>query len=177
MKHEIFKKGSPIDQKRIEFIETVVTRLARRANTSKKFLITPYPISNAVFGEDVQGTILRYMFPCGGTITKGLIRLGKKPSSGIGVEVKISDDSHTELKGFVVTSKNLLVEPDMEVHSGDRLEVAIKPSGAEKVTEVWISFLWVPNVKDVAAKSFLMDEIEKDMIEEFGPALIEEGTE
>ena len=177
MKHPIFKSNTPIDQERISRIELVVTRLARRARKKAVALVTPYPISNAVFGEDIKGTILRYMFPCEGTITKGLIDLGKKPKTGVSINVRISNDVHEDTKSYVITRRFLLTEPRLAVDSGDRLEVSINPLTEEdKVTEAWVSFLWLPSVKDVEAKSFLIDELEEGLLE-FQNNLLEEGTE
>ena len=73
MKQPLFIKNTPIDEKRIDFIEQIVSRLTRRAKTTATAIVTPYPISNAVFGDDVRGAILRYMFPCEGVITKNCI--------------------------------------------------------------------------------------------------------
>ena len=36
----------------------------------------------------------------------------------------------------------------------------------EKIEEVWVSLLWTPTVKDIEVKSFLFDEIERDLLEE-----------
>ena len=177
MKHPIFKSNTPINQERISFIELVVTRLARRARKKAIALITPYPISNAVFGKDVRGVILRYMFPCEGTITKGLIVLGRKPDTGVSIGVKISNDIHVDSKGYIITRKSLLVEPGISVDSGDRLEISINPvTEKDIVTEAWTSFLWIPSVRDIEAKSFLIDELEEGLLE-FQNNLLEEGTE
>jgi len=170
MKQPIFVKNKPINEERISFIELIVTRLCRRARKKAVALITPYPISNAVFGEDIKGTILRYMFPCEGIITKGLIVLGRKPDTGVSIGVKISNDIHVNSKGYIITRKNLLVKPELKVDSGDRLEVSINPvTEKDTVTEVWTSFLWLPTIKDIEAKSFLIDELEKgipDLLED-----------
>ena len=151
-----------MDNKRVEDLEMITKRLMRRVSKRVVVLITPYPISNAVFGEKVEGPILRYMFPCEGIITKGIVRLGVKPKSPIILNIKMFNDSKSASKGFAVDKRSLSIEPDLPVVAGDCLEISLDP-GVETVTEIWISFLWKPTVKDVEAKSYLMEEIEDDL--------------
>ncbi len=150
---------------RLANIELITKRLMRRAKKASVALITPYPISNAVFGEKVEGPILRYMFPCDGVVTKGYVRLGKKPKQSIELEVKMFNDSSSNMKGFVLSRKFLSIEPNLPVKAGDCLEITLIPS-EEIVTEIWISFLWKPTVKDLEAKSYLIEELEKSVEEE-----------
>lgn len=151
-----------MDNKRVEHLERVTQRLMRRAGKRTVALITPYPISNAVFGEKVSGPILRYMFPCDGIVTKGIVRLGIKPKSSVMLDIKMFNELKSVSKGFAIEKRFLSIEPNLPVVAGDCLEISLEP-GEETVTEIWISFLWKPTVKDVEAKSFLMEEIEDDL--------------
>ena len=167
MKQPIFTEDTPIDEKRIAFIERVVTRLARRARTTAKAMITPYPISNAVFGEDVGGPVLRYMFPCTGTLTKGLIEIGKKFKEVALVIIDVRNVAHSTSREYIMDRDRFIAEPQIEVDAGDQLTITVLPNNKEdKIEEVWISFLWVPSVKEVKIKSFLIDELENDLLEE-----------
>ena len=153
-----------MDSKRIEQLEMVTQRLMRRSGKKTTALITPYPISNAVFGDKVEGPILRYMFPCDGVITKGMICLGAKPKHGVSLVIKIFNESSSGSKGFMVDKKRISVSPSLPVVAGDCLEITLIPSSVDDIiTEVWISFLWKPEVKDVEAKSYLIEEIENDL--------------
>jgi|GEM_PF-1566838 hypothetical protein len=163
-----------MDDKRIERFEIITKRLMRRAVKRTAALITPYPISNAVFGEKVEGPILRYMFPCDGTVTKGFVRLGKRPKTSVGLGVKMFNETGSTSKGFVLEKKFLSIQPNLPVTAGDCLEISILPGVDEPVTEVWISFLWRPTVKDVEIKSYLIEELENDSYEKAlteGPSL------
>lgn len=151
-----------MDNKRIEQLEMITQRLMRRASKRTVALITPYPISNAVFGEKVEGPILRYMFACDGIVTKGFVRLGAKPKKNVNLEVKMFNDANSVMKGFALERKSLSIEPNIPVKAGDCLEISLIP-GEEIVTEVWISFLWKPEVKDVEVKSYLIEELENDL--------------
>jgi len=151
-----------MDNKRIERLETITERLMRRAGKRATALITPYPISNAVFGEKVEGPILRYMFPCDGIVTKGFVRLGKKPKTNIVLGVKMFNETGSSSKGFSLEKKFLGIQPNLPVIAGDCLEVSVI-SPDEPVTEIWIAFLWKPSIKDVEAKSFLIEELEDDL--------------
>ena len=154
-----------MDNARIEKLELITTRLMRRASKRTVAMITPYPISNAVFGDDIKGPILQYMFPCDGTVTKGFIRLGRKPKNEVFIEVKLFNDITSTTKGFAVDKKSLLVEPGLKVKAGDCLKVSLI-SVDEPVTEVWISLLWKPTIADIEVKSFLIEELESGLLEE-----------
>jgi hypothetical protein len=162
---ELFDKSKSVED-RLKQIELVVTRVARRSNTKKAAMITPYPISNATFGEDIRGPILRYMFPCDGVIQKGMLKLGKKPKEPISIGLNISSEEYSHSRGYVVEKRQMVVKPDMNIRSGDCLTIHLLPNEEEKVTEVWVSFLWIPSVSDVTTKGFLVEELERDMLEE-----------
>ena len=150
----------------------------RRSRKTAKAIVTPYPISNAVIGSDLigkslEGVILRYMFPCEGKITKGYIRLDKKPRDGVNIGVRIFNDESSESKGFTVEKKTLAINTDLDVKPGDCLEVTLTAIGESMVSEVWVSMLWVPISGDV--QSFLIEELEKQ-IEEFVVEELDEGV-
>lgn len=132
----------------------------RRSQKTSVALITPYPISNAVFGEKLEGSILRYMFPCDGIISKGMFRLGVKPKKEVYVTAKLFNDAETHAKGFTLTKKFLSADLGIDVKAGDCLDVSIS-SPEEPLSEVWVAFLWKPTMKDVEAKSFLIDALEE----------------
>ncbi len=163
MKQPIFKKNTPIDEARISYIEKIVSRLVRRSVKKITSLITPYPISNAVFGDDIKGPILYYMFPCKGSITKALICLGNKPKNEVIIDVSIKNQIYTDSKSYGMTGKSLSFELNKEIYSGDRLKISITPSEKDQITEVWVSFLWVPFVKEVEAKSYLISDLEESI--------------
>lgn len=155
-----------MDNKRVEDLEIITRRLMRRASKRTVALITPYPISNAVFGDKVEGVILRYMFPCDGIVTKGLIRLGRKPKKDVLIEVKIFDDATLSAKGFVLNKKFLSIDLNLKVTAGDCLEISLLSSKeGEAITEIWISFLWKPTIADVEVKSFLIEDLENDLLQ------------
>uniref|UniRef100_A0A6H1ZK80 Uncharacterized protein n=1 Tax=viral metagenome TaxID=1070528 RepID=A0A6H1ZK80_9ZZZZ len=163
----LFNKTSN-DKDRIAKLELVVTRLARRSRKTALAVITPYPISNAIsseglIGKSLEGVILRYMFSWPGKITKGHIRLDKKPKEGVEIYVRIFNDVISESKGFTVDKKTLSVDTNLEVKSGDCLEVTLTPIGESEVKEIWVSMLWVPNSGDV--QNFLIEDLEKQIKE------------
>lgn len=169
MKQTIFIKNIPIDEKRISFIENIVVRLTRRAKKHAITLIPPCPISGAFFGEGVKDSIFHYMFPCDGMITKGAIDFGKKPKQEILINFKLMGSETGIAKTFATIKKRLIIKPDIEVKEGDKLSISIdyeakKPE--DNIDELWISFLFVPAVKDAKAKRFLIDDLENDLSEE-----------
>jgi len=159
----LFKSGAPIDEKRISHIERILSRLIRRSKKTAEAMLTPYPISNCITGEDVHGTVLKYMFSAKGTIGKGLIRFDKKLKSGVIVTVTLENDLGGQAKTFIANRNQILIEPNLEVYSGDRLTVIVEPSDSSegKLNEVWIAFLWAPHVGEATVKSFLIDKLDE----------------
>ena len=155
---------------KLEKLEKIVARLSRRQVKKTQAIITPYPISNCVVGEEVKGDILKYMFTCGGTITKGGIFLSAKPKNGAAVVISIENDLGNVSKSFNITRRNLLIEPNIKVSTWDRLTVSFYTINPEedKMAEVWISFLWTPEIKDASIKNFLIDSLKEEDVREEG---------
>ena len=150
-------------EERIKKLELITERLMRRAGKRHTALITPYPISNAVFGESVEGSILRYMFPCGGTITKGMVRINPE-AKGATLAIGIKTGLVSKIQTVILDKWINTIIMNIPVIAGDCIDIQIQR--AEKpLTEVWISFLWTPIVKDIEAKSFLIEELENDLQE------------
>jgi hypothetical protein len=139
------------------------TRLRQREEMKKVVaVITPFPISSAVFSGDVRGSILRYMFPCDGTILKGMIRLGKKLTDPAMLKISITDVG-SKSQTISISSKVSVIEQAIEILTGECLDISIEP-GSEKITEVWVSFLWLPSTKEVETKSYLRKELEAEIL-------------
>ena len=103
------------------------------------------------------------MFPCKGSITKALICLGNKPKNEVIIDVSIKNQIYTDSKSYGMTGKSLSCELNKEIYSGDRLKISITPSEKDQITEVWVSFLWVPFVKEIEAKSYLISDLEESI--------------
>ena len=158
------------EEARIKKLEKMIQRLSRRQVKKMQAIITPYPISNCVTGEEVTGDILKYIFTCPGIITKGGIFLNEKPKEGAAIVISVENDLGNSAKSFNITRRNLVVEPDIKISTWDRLTVSFHTINPEvdKMTEVWIGFLWIPTIKDVQVKNFLIDELEAEDVSEEG---------
>jgi len=151
-----------MDEKRIDHLETMVNRLARRARKKKSAMFTPYPISACLVGE-IEGEVLRYLFCAKGTITRCMIVLNKKPKSGIKLDINVSGEILGGSVSFNADKRLSVFSPNFDVLAGDKLIVTAKKDDPEEhVTELWVGFLWIPTVKDVHVKNFLIDELEND---------------
>jgi len=149
---------------RIKKLEVSVDRLRRRAVKVSTGFITPYPISMAKSGSNIQGEILTYMFPCAGVISKGAIKFGEKPKGNIEIGIEITDviGSGTAIKMSADKQLNV-VDINLKVKEFDCLKVYLysDPNTDHPVTRVWATFLWKPTMSDIEAKSFLIDELDK----------------
>lgn len=147
---------------KIDKLEKMVQRLARRAHKQTSALITPVPISNCVMGEEVKGDVLKYMFPCPGVISKGGIFLNAKPKQGATVILTVENELGGSSKSYQITRRNLLFEPNIETDTWDRLTAAffvVNPE-EDRMTEVWIALIWTPTIKDVTIKNYLIDQLD-----------------
>jgi hypothetical protein len=115
-----------------------------------------------MFGDKVEGAIIRYMFPCNGTITRAMIRLGNKPKNSIRLKIRLFNETNSISKGFVLEKKLYNIDPEIAVVAGDCLEVFLEAED-EIVTEIWVSLLWTPLMKDTEIKTFLIEDIENDL--------------
>jgi len=151
------------NEKKIKKLTTIVERLTRRSNKIAKAIIPPIPISNCISGEEVKGDILKYMFCCPGKVKKGGIYLNAKPESGVVIKISIDSDIGSGSVSYIITRKNLIFEPDLDVDTWNRLTVSIQANDSEKdkITEVWIGLLWIPTIKDSEVKNFLIEELDK----------------
>lgn len=155
-------------ENRIRNLEKRVTNLLKRTRArSMTSVVTPYPISNAIFGEDVSGVFLRYMFSANGELSNGYIRLGTKPKEGVVVSVRVFNEESSASKEFVLTKKVTPITIHLPVVDGGRLEVSVtKFEGEAPITEIWAALQWIINVTDAYTKSFLIKDLENAVIEE-----------
>lgn len=170
----LFDKKEENQLKRIDRIETIIGRLMRRSNKTAKAMITPYPISSCFTGE-IGGPMLKYMFSARGIISKGQIHFNVKPKESVKVLITLENDLGSNERSYKISTKSMMVEPNMEVYSGDRLIISAELTDPEKecdkagqilLNEVWCSFLWIPNVKEVDVKRFLIEDLENGISEE-----------
>ena len=140
--------------------EKIIERLKRRVQKVAKAMVSPFPISSAVKGDDVSGDILRYLFCADGKITKGRVFFPAKPKEAFQLEVKIENEEGGNSVFYSVSKRTAAVEPNIEVKAGDRLTISVISLSDDLVTECWVSFLWLPTVADADAKTFLMQELE-----------------
>ena len=149
-----------VDNERLEHIEKTIMQLVRRSKKHVKAVITPFPISSATFSEDVKGDVLCYMFPCEGTVTKGIVSIDNaKANYTLTIAVQTSEGN--EIKSFNISKKHLEVTPNIKVPAGSKLTISISNLSEEVIKELWISFLWIPTISNTEVKSYLYDEIEE----------------
>lgn len=156
------------NDEKIKKLSKLVERLGRRSVKTAKAIITPYPISNCVISEEVKGEVLKYMFCCSGTVTRGKIWLNAKPKKGAAIVITIENDIGSRAASYNILRRDLLMEPNIKVQSGDRLTVSFHTIDPEedKISECWIGFMWVPDVNETEVKQYLLDEIESIVPEE-----------
>jgi len=148
------------NEERLAKLEKVVKRLTLRQNKVATGLITPYPISATIEG-DVEGKVLAYPIPCKGVIKKGFVKFDSKPKCLVDVRVEVESPEQLQSKTLVTERKANVKDLSIETEPGSEVVVTLSYRGDWKASKVSISLLWIPNVRDVEAKSFLIDELEE----------------
>jgi hypothetical protein len=148
-------------EQRVAKLEKIVSRLMRREQKVAKAIIPPIPIGMAKSGDNVQGEIFSYMFPCNGTIAKAGIRLMEKPKGSVVVRVDLFDGVLGEQREFTVENKLTAIDLDVSVKAWDCLKVSVLANPEHPVTRIWATLLFRPEVKDSEAVNFILDEIDK----------------
>lgn len=161
MKNVNFKRGGPIDEKRIAYIEEAVAKLCKVPFRKVTALITPYPITASVDGNHV-GPFFDFMFPCNGKIVKAAVDVGTKPKVPIELTAEISNSEGGLSNTFIISNNRIIVEPDIPVRTFDKLTLSMyHTEETEKfVRKLNISLLWIPHVKSVEVKNFLREDFD-----------------
>lgn len=163
MKQLLFVKNVPIDEKRINFIETILSRLIRRSRKSTSTIITPHLISKFV-SEEIYGDILNIMM-FKGKVNKALVCFDKRPKVSICIDVKILSGKEGFTKSYYVDTMRSVVDLDLETIDGSIVTVSIHPTIEEeekhKLSKIWLSILWTPHISRASVQSHLIDSLDK----------------
>jgi len=153
MRQPIFLANVPIDEKRIGFIERVVSRLARRAKSNTKVIQSPYPM--------ICTGPMSCMFPSKGVWNRLVVKLLKVPKGGATVVCKI--DTATEMYTRYPVKELFVEEVNINIKVGDLVRAWVEPVVEdEEVGEYFISLLWTPRIKEGTIRKFLIDELDKE---------------
>lgn len=152
--------------KRVDFIEKVVGRLARRTKTKHSVMVPALPISTCVIGDDVRGEVLRYMFCSSGTLTKAIVDVNKKPKEPVKIDAAILGPGDGNVKSYVLEKRKMSTILNLQVNEGDKLIVSVTPAGDYLIKEIWVSFLWSPSVGGTQAMKILADDLDKYLEED-----------
>ena len=151
-------KGDTTEDK-MKHLNVLLKRMSKKLHKTVVGVITPFPISS--YAKDpVDNVVLRYMFPASGKITVGGAYIENMPKDGIDIYTNIHREESVISTSVWTKKKYVLINPDAEILAGDRLVVSVKSRGGD-VSGIWVSFLWVPEVKDSEVKQFLIDDLER----------------
>jgi len=169
----IFDKSKPVEG-RLNFVEEILGRLARRVHKVSTAIITPHLISGCITGK-TRGEIIKILL-FEGIINKGLICFNKRPKNPICIEVKVLNNDVGYTKSYYVDKIRAKVDLDILTIDGSMLTISVYPTvedDKDPVNEIWLSMLWVPHVSKVKVESHLIDNLEKAA----NANLIEEETD
>lgn len=162
MKRPLFIKNTPIDEKRISFIEKVVQRLSLRTHKTTLGIIPPQVISECVSGEDVRGNVIKQML-FKGSLSKLIVAFKEKPKSLICIEVNCLNEDNGRTRTFYTEKIKDILDINIDTIDGGMVTVSIHPTDDQyKITEVWLSMLWNAHVSNSIVKQHLIDNLEKE---------------
>jgi hypothetical protein len=152
-------KGTNSDQ-RLKSAEAAVRRLQRKTyNQRVSSYISPFPVSFYISKIPEDGVVLRYMFPGEGRITNACIYVEGDVKKGIIISAQTTNDTGMGSGISATFRKNFnKFSLDMYVNTGDMLSI-ILPTDMN-LGNVWVAFLWLPDISEVEVKSFLARELE-----------------
>lgn len=137
--------------------ERLDARIARKQRTIAKAIITPIPVSCCTTGG-VNGDILKYMFIGSGIIDKVKVYLSSKSKNNAVVIIKLENDLGGETKQYLMAKRDLIIEPELKIQSGDRLTIQLVVNSEDQIDECWIAMQWTPDVKDTTVKKLFLEE-------------------
>jgi len=152
-------KGETVEEQ-IKHIDTLLKRFSRKLHKTVVGIVPPYPISNYV-QSPIDGVVLKYMFPADGKIVLGVLHIEDMPKSGIDIYAVVHFDETQKSETFFTKKESILIKPDIDIVAGSRLTLSVKTNGEELVSGVWVSLLWVPEIRESIVKQFLIDELDK----------------
>lgn len=150
-------KGNTL-KKQMESVDKILKSYSYKLHRTSTGLITPFPISN--YSETSEKPIIKYMFPADGKITAGGMCIEGMPKAGVSVNITVCSGLECESKVVETRRHNTAISPNLKVRFGSRLIVKIDPiNDGDVVSDIWIAFLWIPAVKDIEARQFLIDDL------------------
>ncbi len=152
-------KGGTLEEQ-MKSVDVILKQMSGKLQKTVVGIITPFPISGYT-DVPVNSVVLRYMFPADGKVTIGFAFVENMPECGVDIYINLHRGDAVDSVSIFTKKQTITVEPDIEVFAGDRLVVSMKVKGQGEVTGIWISFLWVPKIKDAEVKQFLIDDLER----------------
>lgn len=150
-------KGNTL-KKQMESVDRILKSYSYKLHKTTTGLITPFPISS--YSETSEKPVIRYMFPADGKITAGGMCIEEMPKAGVSINITVCSGLECESKVVETKRQHIAISPNLEVKFGSRLIIKVSPvNEGDIVSNIWIAFLWVPVIKDIETRQFLIDDL------------------
>jgi hypothetical protein len=143
-------------EKRVEYLETVISRLIKRPIPKSKVLTPPQLISSVVKG-DINGDLLKATL-FRGLITKCVIVFDKRPKFGINIGMSLNEGNEAMSQSHVFSDKKIEQNFNLKTSNGSLLTITAETDKDEIVSEIWLGILWVPHNTVLKADKVLVDD-------------------
>lgn len=141
-----------------------VQQLQRQPAVVATHTMPPVPISQVALAPEEDGTVMRFMFPATGMIKKAALFIEVMPVdekgrsvSMVEVDALFFNSAGSTRQTFEVYRKPLVVELDVPVNAGDRLQVRL-PAGQD-ASGIWCAFLYEIAMNQAKITQVLLEEL------------------
>lgn len=166
---KLYSDPSKPVEKRLSYVETVLSRMMKRTRKTITSIITPHLISTCIDGDSVEGDILKVML-FRGTITKGLVCFDKRYKDGVRLEAKILNGAEGVTETLYINTMAHSKDLNIPTEDGSLLSLSVAPVNLEdKIKKVYVSLLWTPHISNSVTKKHLIDSLDavaNNLIEE-----------
>ena len=157
---ELFRnsKNLPLEGK-VKLMEKVISQMSLKLRKTTTAIITPQIIMAHELSEEVKGDIFKCALFKGG-LGKAIILFDKKPKSEVFVQFNVLSGGAGSAKNFYFTKIKNEVDLDILIEDGTFINVSVFSTDNEyKVTEVWVSMLWTPDISKAKVKQHLIEKL------------------
>jgi len=166
MKRRLVKGDTIEDQ--ISSIDVILSRLRLPYQVNKQGLISPIPMSAFIDDPDIP---IRFMFAGKGKISDLYVHVETLPKSGVVVDTTISSGLDKMTRSITLKKQSVATILDFITKAKDRVEIKFRNAVAEepRVGNIWIAFLWVPDISIIDVKKLALEEVTADAEETRAP--------
>ena len=161
MKQPMFMKNVPIDEKRISFIEKIISRLVRRAHKTTTLAIPSNPLYIYAHQGDLVHYEKSYILPHKGMISEIIIILEDKVKCKLVIKSENQETGYVFSREYTMSKKLNIVKADLLIKKYSLLTISLDIIKGPATT-ITGTLVYNPTVDSLKTKQFLISSLEED---------------